>query len=297
MSDKQLNRREFLKLVVAGAAAAGLSHFRFLNFDGVQPVLADRECEPGSGEVPDQCIPLDGNVDWCVPDTAAGGADPDYCQPTGDGTDPDMCPDTSGSEPPDICSLAADPDYCNPEKLEADTCDAVHGEPDICIGDSEGDGDLCIPAAREADVCILPTEPEDTAESDECDPLAAEPVPDVCLPGTDQTDVCNPAMGESDVCGVTPTYDPDICIGDSSGDGDFCFNDGTISDPDICAPPEESDQCDPTMPEDPDEPNSVKFRDINSFASTGVTTFGVAAAILGAAIALGSQTPSESTGN
>ena len=41
MKRKTLSRREFLKAVVAGAAAGGLSHFRVLNFGGTGVVLAD----------------------------------------------------------------------------------------------------------------------------------------------------------------------------------------------------------------------------------------------------------------
>ena len=276
MKKKTLSRREFLKAVVAGAAAGGLSHFRVLNFGGAGVVLA-RECEPGSGEDPDVCDPLDGNTDWCVPAEAEGGADPDYCNPTGEGTDPDMCPDTSGAEPPDICSLAADPDYCNPEIFEADTCDLVHGEPDICIGDEEGDGDLCAPTANEADVCVPEWGEPDDGTGDECNPAAG--VVDECDPVGNLTDVCNPSIGEGDVCGVGDNYEKDVCIGDSNGDGDLCYSDGTYSDPDICAPPNESDTCS-AGPEDDDVPNPVTLTSLTGTTSV-LPALGAAAAGLG----------------
>jgi hypothetical protein len=47
MAKKEIGRREFLKIALGSAAAAGLSHFRFVNLGGAGPALAI--------DVPDSC--------------------------------------------------------------------------------------------------------------------------------------------------------------------------------------------------------------------------------------------------
>ena len=311
MLNKKLDRREFLKVVVAGAAAAGLSHFRFLNMGGADVVLA-RECEPG--EDPDTCTP--GNTDWCIPASMDGG-DPDVCAPTDD--NPDMCPDDSPGGDGDTCLPGIDPDYCNPNAMpvaEPDMCNPDTNDPDICLGDMPpGDRDVCDPAQNEADVCIgdeegngdLCTAPDpDVCEvpyntdtclvtgTDTCappvDPDICEPelagVPgaeDSCIPDLQDPDVCNPAASEADVCNPAAN-EADVCIGDTGGDGDQCVPDDGIAD--ICSPTYDPDLCVTPGIFPPDAPNTVTFNTLKGGISSTISTLGIAATVVGAAAAL-----------
>ncbi|MBN1966328.1 MAG: hypothetical protein JW910_16890 [Anaerolineae bacterium] len=230
MFDKKINRREFLKVVIASAAAAGLSHFRFLNFGGVLPVQA-RECE--NGEEPDDCVP-GGSTDWCIP-ASSGGGDADICA-LGDPMNPDMCPDDSPGGHADICDPALqppEPDECWPEMNEPDTCapTATPKDPDICLGDTTGDGDVCI-VEQDPDVCIL-------------GPETGGGEPDVCLPGALEADVCVP---------LPPYPDPDICLQPPDSDmcgaagiPDVCGEGPFVTPPDTCEIPN-PDSCEPAQP-------------------------------------------------
>ncbi len=165
MNDKKrLNRRGFLKLSIAAAAAAGLSHFRFLNLGGVKRAFA-QGCD--YGEEPDLCIPQQENIDICVP-----GSEPDICAPSGG--DPDVCggvdPDYYCSEPmSDVCDPAgSDPDLCNPMASEPDECIQLEDTDYACpvVGSdfcNASDPDLCIPWEYEPDVCDASSTDEPTA--------------------------------------------------------------------------------------------------------------------------------------
>jgi hypothetical protein len=88
MEKEKLGRREFLRLLAGTAAAAGLSHFRFLNLGGGDVALAN-ECTEGS---PDICVPGSG-ADICTPP-----AYPDACN-AGDPYEPDECkPDVGDTD-------------------------------------------------------------------------------------------------------------------------------------------------------------------------------------------------------
>ena len=204
MAKKKLGRREFLKLTAAAAAAAGLSHFQFLNIGGPNVALAD-ECEEGLTEDSDEC---------------EGGTteDSDVCE-GGPTEDSDEC-EEGLTEDSDECEggPTEDSDDCEEGPTE-DSDDCNQNSVDHCIPESNngGDPDLCDPdpGTLPADMC-----PDDSPQGDGdiCDPGAEA---DVCVPGTDP-DQCAPGQG-----------DPDVCIGDA-GDGDQCT---PPADPDICDPP------------------------------------------------------------
>jgi len=184
MDKRTTNRREFLKLLGASVAAAGLSHFQFLNL-GVRPAFAqDMRCADPNG---DQCIPQ---------------VDPDVCiEPFGG--DGDVC----GSLDPggvDICG-AGSPDECNPPKSVADICDEQDG--DICRPPDDADAcewlqtgqpeapdkceppenpDVCPDSGGDGDVCQPPADP------DTCEPWMTPPEPDSCNPAGGDPDVCDP---------------------------------------------------------------------------------------------------------
>lgn len=192
MFDKKMDRREFLKVVIASAAAAGLSHFRFLNFGGALPALADDctgpldpdICDPSIGEFDvcpdpplgdgDLCAPVDGTYDECVPAVEEA----DECNWAKG--DPDECPDGSGTV--DEC-VSPNPDVCNQGLAGPDICDPEHDDPDVCrMGLPPDDPDECI----RSDV------------PDTCDPAGPPPFdPDICTPD-----------GMPDIC-VIPGQDND----------------------------------------------------------------------------------------
>ncbi len=184
MFDKKINRREFLKIVVASAAAAGLSHFRFLNFGGALPVLAD-ECE--SGQNPDTCNPSIGEFDIC-PDPPPG--DGDLCAPV-DGS-LDECVPAMGEA--DECNWGKnDPDECPDGSNTDDGC--VTPNPDVC-DQGFGAPDICDPGNDDPDVCSIGLPPDDPDECirpdvpDTCDPAGPPPLdPDICTPDG-MPDIC-----------------------------------------------------------------------------------------------------------
>jgi hypothetical protein len=124
MADKKLDRREFLKLTFATAAATGLSHFQFLNFGGLDIVYA--QCDPAGN--PDVCDPTQGEPDVCEPVIL----DPDVCEPPYD--DPDEC----GTKP-------GDDDLCTPDPLNPDLCPEPAGGPEQDFCDPIFDPDACDP--------------------------------------------------------------------------------------------------------------------------------------------------------
>jgi hypothetical protein len=200
--------------------------------------------------------------DVCQNDASGGSTD--TCTPPGD---PDTCPE--GSLPDlDTCSVTPpDPDYCEPVSGGTDECPVVGGDPDICdIGDS-------IP-----DACIV-----DSAV-------------DICEPGPPPPDTCDPDDSDPDYC--TPTGlgggNEDVCPDPSPGDGNVCYFDGMLYDPDICdtTPPytdEDNcqgegapDYCEPGT--DPDQPNPVTVSSVGAeSASSALPALGGLVAVLGAA--------------
>jgi hypothetical protein len=137
MVEKRFGRREFLKITIATAAAAGLSHFRILNIGGVDVAFAGL-CDNGR-EDPDVC----------------SETSPDECNPP---EDPDYC---------DI-SLQQDSDQCG-EPGVPDTCDPTPGDPDICR--APGNVDICEP--QQTDLCTGPV--GGNQEPDICDPPNDDP--------------------------------------------------------------------------------------------------------------------------
>ncbi|MFN2282818.1 MAG: hypothetical protein ACK2UQ_00230, partial [Anaerolineae bacterium] len=173
MSDRKMNRREFLKVVIASAAVAGLNHFRFLNFGGMANVLADNVgCDVG---IPDFCDPQEGNPDTC-PDPNSSGSDVcvpelgewDECLPP---SDPDICDPVA--PPPDLCIPPGDPDECEVPPGGPDTCMTAPDDADICPDGPDGDGDICT--------------------------LTGDPNPDECIPSVGESDECSPEAG-ADFC-------------------------------------------------------------------------------------------------
>jgi hypothetical protein len=258
MFDKKMNRREFLKMVIASAAAAG----------GALPVLADGCGHPAG--IPDTCNEM--LVDYCNPgeDTDIcpdpnGGAsssdvcvpqlgEPDECDPAVE-YDPDLCDPiipaedicASPSGPDVACQQAMVPDVCGEGPLVPDTCDKTVGNPDVCpdSGPPPGDGDICIL-----------TGPNNNA--DECIPAVNEP--DLCSADTG-TDFCrNPDSG---------IVEPDIC---SDPDPDICYENGQNV-VDVCEPPSG----------DPDaDPNVLQLTTFK--ARSGIATMGAVAALGAAAL-------------
>ncbi len=266
MFNRKMNRREFLKVVVASAAAAGLSHFRFLNFGGALPVLAD-----GCGNPP-------GTPDTCNDMVV------DYCNP---GEDYDLCPDPNGgANSSDVCVPMIEPDYCDP---------AIEYDADLCNPPMPGE-DVCAPPL-ESDLCGKEMSPDVCGEGPN--------VPDVCKKSEGNPDVCpdsGPPPGDGDICIVTGgDSSPDECIpavGESdlcsAGTGtDFCRNPETgIVEPDNCSPPQDPDLCfeggqnapdicDPDSG-NPDNPNALQLTAFK--ARSGVATVGVVAALGAAAL-------------
>jgi hypothetical protein len=200
MLDKKMNRREFLKVVIASAAAAGLSHFRFLNFGGAVPALAMDDCTPSSG-IPDICEPFEGNADTCPepPELVMGQ---------------DICgPDDSVDACFHVLPSGTEMDYCNIPQDATDICD-THTTPntDNCVP-TTGEGDLCewTGEAYEVDVC-------DAASIDVCHPGEGSLNPDVCPDGkSGDGDICMPEIGEIDVCDAQ-SGGPDICVPEMAPD-------------------------------------------------------------------------------
>lgn len=224
MAKKEIGRREFLKIVLGSAAAAGLSHFRILNVGGA----------PSGG---DQCGLLQSADGWCGPDgDLCAPTDPDgrdTCWPQAPlAPDPDVCntEELDVCMPPsdaDQCTVAGDPDYeC--ATPAADTCGTQN--PDLCW--PEHDPDQCLPpededncSAASPDVCGAPGDPDyDCSERDSCQTED----PDLCAPGrSEDQDECGPVVGD-------PDYD---CQAGSASD--VCIPD---SDPDLCSPHYDPDE-------------------------------------------------------
>jgi hypothetical protein len=244
MLNRKMDRREFLKVVVASAAAAGLSHFRFLNIGGTLPVSAQDDCAPSSG-MSDICEPLEGNADTCPepPELVIGQ---------------DLCVPNEPNDPADACfhvlPSGTEPDYCNIPRDETDVCD-THTTPntDNCNPET-GEGDLCewTGEAYEVDVC-------DATSTDVCHPGAGSQNPDVCPDGPlGDGDICMPEIGETDVC-YAQGGGPDLCMPEMA--------------PDICNPPT-----------DPDQPNPVRVSKLRAAPSLISPALGVVAALGAAAL-------------
>jgi hypothetical protein len=211
MFSKKMNRREFLKIVVASATATGLSHFRFLNFGGVVPTLAMDDCAPTSG-VEDLCEPLENNADTC-PEPPEFVIGQDLCIPNE--TDPaDACFHVlPGGTERDYCNIPQDKtDVCDTHTTPGDACDPYTGEGDLCEWTGE---------AYEVDVC-------DETSADVCHPGEGSKNPDLCPePAGGDGDICLPEIGEVDVCSAQSGA-PDLCVPEMA--------------PDVCNPPTDPDQ-------------------------------------------------------
>jgi hypothetical protein len=176
MDDEKLGRREFLKLTIASTAAAGLSHFQFLNL-GANVALAQDECDPAipnsdicDAENPDICDPGNQNNPDICPDPHVASSD--VCMPPDDEDEcisqmgePDICHemegDTCTDTNPDICELDQSPDVCRPPD-DPDICpDGIGGDGDICnpLDPQGGSPDECIPGGT-GDICVGPPDPE-----------------------------------------------------------------------------------------------------------------------------------------
>ena len=229
MTKKEIGRREFLKIVLGSAAAAGLSHFRILNVGGA----------PSAG---DQCGLLRSADGWCIQEDLCTPNDPDgrdTCWPQ-EG-DPDVC----NTEEIDVCMPPSDPDQCT-----------VAGDPDYECATPGADTcgtqnpDLCWPA-HDRDQC-LPPEDEDNC---------SEASPDECSAAGDPDYDC----GEGDSC---QAQDPDLCAPDRSEDecgtvvGDPDYDCGYIV-ADACLPESDPDLCNPTL--DPDELTVEERREEEEF--------------------------------
>ncbi len=179
--EKKLGRREFLKMAIASAAAAGLSHFQFLNFGGAELARAQDDCNPPGG-VPDTCVP--------------------------ENQDPDMCWGPQ-FEDEDVCRAPQDPDECDPlGQPQVDTCLEV--EPDAC--NPPQDPDRCLPDLDQ-DMCLPPDDPDqcwpDYGDQDSDEVCAPPNLPDICEgnPPTFDPDMCQGPSQPPDVC--LPPVDPD----------------------------------------------------------------------------------------
>jgi hypothetical protein len=201
MSDKKMNRREFLKVVIASAAAAGLSHFRFLNFGGAMPVSAMDDCAPAMG-IPDVCAPPD-NADTC-PEPVVSEPGEDVCLPM-------------GPDPADACF------YVLPAGTELDYCNPVQDQTDVCDTHTTPNTDSCDPVTGANDHCEwngveYETDLCDATTTDVCHPGEGSLNPDVCPDGgLGDGDICMPEIGETDVCSATGGG-ADICIPDAGPD-------------------------------------------------------------------------------
>lgn len=208
---KTMSRRDFLKWLAAGAAAAGLSHFGVLNFGGVNPVLADActdmadycnpgedldvcpDSQPGSSDV---CIPEMGELDEC------GGSEADTCDLTN--VPPDNCNVPPGTL--DQCEVPpGTPDTCNTVPDDVDVCpDAPGGDGDACSATLPSEPDECIPAVNEPDQCPGDAEPDFCRDpgtgqvaQDNCSPSPGDP--DICWEGGQNViDICDPGNGDDD---------------------------------------------------------------------------------------------------
>jgi hypothetical protein len=255
MAKKPINRREFLKTVLAGAAAAGLGHFRILNFGGAVPALAD----------------------------ACGVGVPDYCNP---GEDDDLCPDPNQATSSDVCvPEQGEMDECIPTS-EPDVCDAVTEPlPDICapdIGDPDecevppGGPDTCMTAPDDPDIC--PDGGPPVGDGDICNETGPQANPDECIPAVNESDGCT-ASAEPDFCRDPETGQVahDLCT--PPQDEDICYENGQNT----------IDICDPGN-NDPDaDPNVVRLASLQ--ARPGTTTVGLVAALGAAALFLRSGEP------
>jgi hypothetical protein len=262
MSVKPLDRREFLKLALASAAAAGLSHFRILNVGGPGVAYAG-QC---GAEPQDVCNPPSAPDDCTVPTT-----DPDECKLLG-GFDEDMCSGQPGD--PDLaCNPPTAADACNPPG-DLDLCDTLVNEPDTCL--PPDDLDSCTPGdSDDPDECNPPTGNLDYA----CDPVGG----DICDPPAGDPDWCDPWVGWVDEC--TAPGDTDYQCSDPLSEPDFC----TAGDPDLCEPAFEPDECQPE-PDDMDLPTAVEVASFQGRsgadpAALTLPALGLAAALGGAAIA------------
>ena len=264
MSDRELDRREFLKLALATAAAAGLSHFRILNAGGPGVAHAGL-CGGPPPRVPDYCDPTIPDPDECVPPT-----DPDECKPAfGD---------------LDECTAPGDADYAC---AVADNC-VPPDDPDLCSTVPPAHPDVCAPP-DDLDSCV----PQEPADPDECNPPAGN-LDYACTPG----DVCDPVAGDPDWCDPWWGH-PDECMAPGDTDyqcniagGDTCG----VGDPDLCEPAYEPDECLPE-PDDADLPTAVGVAsfEAQSGVEPGALTLpalGLAAVLGGAAVALRSRRPS-----
>lgn len=244
MSNKKMNRREFLKVVIASAAAAGLSHFRFLNFGGPLPVSAMDDCAPSSG-ISDICEPLEGNADTCP-------------EPPTYETGQDLCVPNEPNDLADACFHVlpggTEMDYCNTPRDETDVCD-THTTPGDACDPYNGEGDLCEWTGEfyEVDVC-------DATSTDVCHPGEGSQNPDVCPDGPlGDGDICLPEIGETDVC-YEQSGGPDLCVPDMA--------------PDICNP----------SAGNPDQPNPVRVSRLHATPSPSSPTLGIVAALGAAAL-------------
>ncbi len=182
MEENQIGRRKFIKLTVATAAAAGLSHFRFLNA-GVRRAYADQDidclppdpdiCEPHAMN-PDSCKPQNGDEDICM----SGFHDEDYCSTSASPPEPDVC-DPPATPEADYQCRAPGADQCIPG-VDPDLCEAAPGDEDVCIPGADPDygcgvvsADFCEPATGDPDLC----DPLH-GERDECDPPDPDPADD-----------------------------------------------------------------------------------------------------------------------
>lgn len=247
MDDKKLGRREFLKLAVATAAAAGLSHFRVLNFGGAGVAHAG-SCA-GDIENPDWCKPLIGFTDECVPPT-----DPDECQPMFN--DPDLCSGQPG-----------DPDYACWPFVTPDTCTSL-ADQDLC--DPGQEPDECQPP-DDVDSCSLgyPNDVDQCGAPGDTDYGCTEAGGDTC--STTDADLCNPwsAGTDTDECGALG--DTDYACPQLS---DVCG----AADPDLCEPAWEPDECLPAV-EDADLPSAVEM--VSLTARAGASPLARVLSVLG----------------
>jgi hypothetical protein len=190
MPQKRIGRREFLKLAIAAAGAAGLSHFRILNIGGADVAYAQG----------DNC-------------TNDGAMSTDECRPPTNPSDPDTCPEGMQNGP-DMCDELTDStDACIPALVEPDEC-IVLVSVDVCKTGSDvceappppSTSDDCIPGSS-PDVCVLafPGPDEDVcpdAPNGDGDICYANGVsdPDICPPGPPTEDSCPPPDGGTDLC-------------------------------------------------------------------------------------------------
>lgn len=250
MPQRKIGRREFLKLAIAAAGAAGLSHFRILNIGGADVAYAG-QC---GAEAQDLCNPPSAPDDCTAPPV-----DPDECKIGGG--DPDLCSGQPGD--PDLQCPSAGNDTCT--TTDPDLCDALAGEADECL--MPDDLDSCIPGnPSDPDTCD-PNPPVWNMDY-QCDPTGGDtctppPDPDWCDPWVGWVDECLPALGDRDYNCDDPMTDPDICV---------------VGDPDLCEPAFEPDECNPPQ-DDVDLPNAVKIASLKTRA--GTSPVALVAALLG----------------